>query len=126
MLMIDILRIILVLTGILLFVLTLSSLARRKMTESFSLTWGLVAVVMILAGILLQPYGLAGAISVYGLIMIVTIGFCLIFGAFYITSKVSEVERKSRELAMQVSLLNQENRMIMDKLEELTAETEAE
>lgn len=126
MLMIDVLRIILVGTGILLFGLTLSSLARRKMTESFCLTWGLVALIMIISGIVLQPYGLGAMISASGLVIIVVVGYCLIFGAFYITGKVSEVERKSRELAIQVSLLNQENRMIMDKLEELTAETEAE
>lgn len=118
--MIDYLRIIMVLTGVFLFVLTLASLARRKMTESFSLTWGLISIILILSGILLRPYGISRFISVTGLLLILIVGFSVLFGAFYITSKVSELSRKNQELAMQVTLLNQENRMIMEKLEELT------
>ena len=58
-------------------------------------------------------------ISPAGLVMIVIIGFCVIFGAFYITGKVSELTRKNQELAIQVSLINQENRMMMEQLKEL-------
>lgn len=126
MLMVDILRIIVVCTGVLLIIITLSSLARRKMTESFCLTWGLIAVIMILGGIILRPYGISGFISVTGLFMILIVGFCLIFGSFYITGKVSELARKNQELAIQVTLLNQENRMILEKLEELTQKVEME
>lgn len=117
--MIDILRIIMVLTGVLLFLLTLASLARRKMTESFSLTWGLVSIMLILAGILLRPYGISAFISVTGLLLILIVGFCLVFGAFYITSKVSELTRRNQELAIQITLINQENREIREKLEKL-------
>lgn len=124
--MVDILRVVVVLTGVLLFMLTLSSLARRKMTESFSLTWGLVAIVMVLGGILLKPYGISSFLSVTSLVLILIVMFCVIFGAFYITNKVSELTRKNQELAIQVTLLNQENCMIMAKLEELEKEVKAE
>lgn len=117
--MIDILRIIMVVTGVFLFLLTLSSLARRKMTESFSLTWGLISIILILSGILLRPYGISRFISVTGLLLILIIGFSVLFGAFYITSKVSELARKNQELAIQITLLNQENREIMEKLDRL-------
>lgn len=126
MVMIDVLRIIMVCTGVFLLVITLSSLARRKMTESFCLTWGLVAIIIILAGIILRPYGISNMISITGLLLIVIVGFCVLFGAFYITGKVSELTRKNQELAIHVSLLNQENRMIMKKLEELEKEIKAE
>jgi len=119
--MIDILRIIMVITGVFLFLLTLASLARRKMTESFSLTWGLISIILILSGMLLRPYGISQFISVTGLLLILIIGFSILFGAFYITSKVSELARKNQELSIQITLLNQENRMMMEKLEELTA-----
>ena len=119
--MIDILRIIMVITGVFLFLLTLASLARRKMTESFSLTWGLISIILILSGMLLRPYGISQFISVTGLLLILIIGFSILFGAFYITSKVSELARKNQELSIQITLLNQENRMMMEKLEEFTA-----
>lgn len=126
MVMVDILRIVMVLTGIFLFLMTLSSLARRKMTESFCLTWGLVSIILVLSGIILKPYGMSALISDTGFVFVIIIGLCLVFGAFYITSKVSELARKNQELAIQVTLLNQENRQMMQKLEELTQEKEAE
>ena len=119
MFLIDILRVIIIITGIFLFGLTISSLARRKMTESFCLTWGLMAIIMILGGLFLRPYGIAELISPAGLLMIIIIGFCVIFGAFYVTGKVSELTRKNQELAIQVSLINQENRIMMEQLEAL-------
>lgn len=119
MILIDILRLIIALTGVGIFAATLSSLARRKMTESFCLTWGLMAIIMILGGLFLRPYGIADLISPAGLLMIVIIGFCVIFGAFYITGKVSELTRKNQELAIQVSLINQENQNMLEQLEEL-------
>ncbi|MBQ6697177.1 MAG: DUF2304 domain-containing protein [Lachnospiraceae bacterium] len=122
----DILRIVVILAGVFLLMITVSSLARRKMTESFCLTWGLVAIVMILAGILLQPYGISELISVTGLVLILIVGFCVVFGAFYITEKVSELTRKNQELSIQITLLNQENRMIMEQLEQLTKDRKAE
>ncbi|MBQ9142133.1 MAG: DUF2304 family protein [Lachnospiraceae bacterium] len=124
--MIDYLRLVMALTGVLLFFMTVASLARRKMTESFSLTWGLISIILILSGILLRPYGISSFISVTGLLLILVVGYCIIFGAFYITSKVSELARKNQELSMQVTLLNQENRMILEKLEEITKNTKVD
>ncbi len=120
MFLIDILRLIIALTGVGLFAITLSSLARRKMTESFCLTWGLVSVMLIIAGLVLRPYGIANIMSVTALVVIVVVGYCLLWGFYYITAKVSELTRKNQELAIQVSLINQENQMMMEKIEELT------
>lgn len=124
MLMINIFRIIMVLTGGILFLMTISSLAKRRMTESFCLTWGLVAIIIILGGVVLKPYGLANMISPTGLILIVIVGYCAIFGVFYITSKLSQVTRKNQELAIQLSLVNQENRVVMQKIREIEKELE--
>lgn len=119
MLLIDILRLIIALTGVGLFAITLSSLARRKMTESFCLTWGLVSVMLIIAGMVLRPYGIADLMSVTALVVIIVVGYCLLGGFFYITAKVSELTRKNQELAIQVSLMNQENQIMMEKIEKL-------
>lgn len=116
----SILRLVVVLTGVFLLCITISSLARRKMTESFCLTWGLISIMFILAGILLRPYGVSRFISVTGLLLILIGGFCVIFGAFFISTKISELTRKNQELAIQVTLLNHENRRMMEQLEELT------
>lgn len=118
----DFLRVFMVVVGIVLLITTISSLAKRKMTESVCLAWGLVSVVCILAGILLRPYGISHYISRTGLLLIMIIGAVVLYGAFFVSIKLSELARKNHELAVQVSLLNYENCAMMKKLEELEAE----
>lgn len=122
----DFLRVAMVVIGIVLLLTTISSLAKRKMTESVCLAWGLVAVVFILAGILLRPYGVSNYISLIGLFLIMIIGAVVLYGAFLVSTKLSELARKNHELAVQVSLLNHENCMMLKKLEQLEAEQKEE
>lgn len=116
------LRIFMVLTGVILLLTTISSLAKRKMTETVCLAWGLVSVVCILAGILLRPYGISSYISMTGLLLIMIIGIVVLYGAFFVSTKLSELARKNHELAVQVSLLNHENCIMMKKMEQLEEE----
>lgn len=118
------LRIITILTGIVLFFVTLSSLAKRRMTESFCLTWGLISVIIIMAGILLRPTEWSSYISGTGMVLVGMIGFCVIYGAYFMSTKVSELMRKNLELAMQVSLLGRENEEMKRKLQELSEDIE--
>ncbi|MBP3568937.1 MAG: DUF2304 domain-containing protein [Lachnospiraceae bacterium] len=118
----DFLRVAMVVIGIVLLLTTISSLAKRKMTESVCLAWGLVSVVFILAGILLRPYGISNYISITGLLLVMIIGAVVLYGAFFVSTKLSELARKNHELAVQVSLLNHENRVMLKKLEQLEAE----
>ena len=117
----DFLRIFMIIVGIILLITTISSLAKRKMTESVCLAWGLVSVVCILSGILLKPYGISKYISLTGLILIMIIGAVVLYGAFLVSTKLSELARKNHELAVQVSLLLHENSRILKRLEEMEA-----
>ena len=124
MIMGDFLRIAMVIVGIMLLITTISSLAKRKMTESVCLAWGLIAVVFILAGILLEPYGVSKYISLTGLILVMIVGILVIYGAFIVSTKLSELARKNHELAVQVSLLNYESRQMQKKIKEMEAAQE--
>lgn len=114
-----ILQIIMIVVGIFLLGAVVSSLARRKMTESFCLTWGLIAIIIILAGILLRPAEWNRYISGMGMVLLLMIGFCIIYGAYFMSSKVSELMRKNMELSIQVSLLNHEKEELRRQMEEL-------
>ena len=116
----NVLQIIIIITGIFLLCVTTTSLARRKMTESFCITWGLISVMIILAGILLRPVGWSKYVSTLGMMLVLIVIFCVIYVAYFLSSKVSELSRKNQELAIQVSLLNQENKRILERIEELT------
>lgn len=106
------------------FFLTLASLAKRRMTESFCLTWGGVSVIIILAGILLRPTEWSNYISCTGLVLVGMVAFCVLYGAYFMSIKVSELMRKNLELAMQISLLGEENEEFRKMLQELIERTE--
>lgn len=107
-------------------VVTINSLAHRKMTESFCLAWGLIALILVLAGLFLRPREWNRYISPMGLMLVIMIGFCIIYVAYFMSIKVSELSRKNQELAIQVSLLRQENQRIMEELEQMTTAAEQE
>ncbi len=114
-----ILQIIMIVVGIFLLGAVVSSLARRKMTESFCLAWGLVAIIIILAGILLRPAEWNRYISGMGMVLLLMIGFCIVYGAYFMSTKVSELMRKNMELSIQVSLLKHETEEFSKQLKEL-------
>ncbi len=116
----NILRIVLFLIGISLLIITVVSLAKRKMNESFCLAWGIVSVAIILAGCLLRPSGWTRFMSVTGLVLVLVIIFSAIYAVLFVSLKISELMRKNTELAIQVSLLNQENERILERLSEIT------
>lgn len=120
----DMLRIIICCAGVVLLGITLSSLAKRRMTEPFCLTWGIISVVLILAGILLSPNTWNRYISLTGMFLVLLLGFAVIYIAFFVSTKVSELMRKNQELAMQVSLLNWEKDQLWKKMEELSKQAE--
>lgn len=116
----TILQVIMIATGIFLLIITVTSLALRRMTESFCLAWGLISVMLVIAGIFLRPAGWSRYLSNVGMALVLLVGFCIIYVAYFLSAKVSELSRKNQELAIQVSLLNQENERILARLEELT------
>lgn len=102
------LRIALIFTGALLLIITLFSLAKRKMTDSFVLTWVLISVIFVLAGAFLHPVELNRYISATGMLLVGVVGFCAVFGVYFISVRVSVLARRNLELAMQVTLLRKE------------------
>lgn len=111
------LRIVLILLGVYLLVMTLLSLARRKMSEQFCLVWALMSALMVLIGILLKPAYIECFISVRGFVLIMLALFGILWGLWFISTQVSILVRKNQELAIQISLLNQD-------IERLSAEIE--
>ncbi|MCM1065472.1 MAG: hypothetical protein NC420_13580 [Eubacterium sp.] len=97
--------------------------ARRKLTEDFGMIWVIVAVCFLGGGIVLIVMGQ----SVTALFVVtVLLGVLLVAGLFGFSRVISILVMKNQELAMQVSLLNQENesfiRMFTAKKEENTHE----
>lgn len=108
-----------IILGVCLVVLAILSLAKRKMTEQFCLAWAVLAGLMVLIGILLQPSQLGHYISVRVLLLILLMVLGVVWGLWFISTQVSILMRKNQELAMQLSLLNQDSEKIQKELEEI-------
>ena len=110
--------------GLVILSATVISLAKKHLTEAFCIIWGIVAAMFICAGIILRPTRWKIYISWSGLLLIL-FGVVLVLAvAFLFSIRISVLARQVKELAIQVSLLNQENEMIRRELLEDTAESE--
>ena len=122
----DGLRLFMIAAGLIILGMTVISLARKHMTETFCIVWGFVAVIFICAGIVLQPTQWNRYISWGGLLLVLFGVVLLLAGAFFISLRISQLTRQVKELAIQVSLVNQENEMMLRELTKGQAETDRE
>ena len=101
------------------------ALASRKLTEQVCVVWGFFAAGSIVAGLILHPDNWREYISIQGLVLVVIIIVCFTYGIFLLSERVSELSRKSSEMAMNISLLNAENEALGKRLEELESQINA-
>lgn len=120
----DYLRLFLILVGFFLLGMTIVSLARRRMTESFCIAWGIVSVLFIALGIILRPVGLSGFIGTTTLLIIfLSVIFVIVVASFF-SVRMSNLMRQTEELAIQVSLLNYENEVLAKEFAKLAESAE--
>lgn len=102
--------------AILLSVIAFISFSKKKMTDGCLLLWMLISSGLVFMGILLV---VGGHISPVVTGVSIAVGLLLFLLIFILTRFVSELIMKTRELAMQVALLNQENESILQELNDL-------
>ena len=117
--MITIIRILMVGTGILFLVLAFWAYTRQKLNDSMALIWAFVSIALVITG---AVPAVSKHLSESLLIFMFIICLLLLFLLFKVSKAVSVLSMKNQELAMQVSLLNQENERILHKLGILTDE----
>ena len=105
----DGLRLFMITAGLAVAGMAVASLAKKRMTEAFCIAWSALAVMLVCGGIVLRPSGWSVYISWHGLLLAVSGLAVLLAGVFFLSVRVSVLSRQVRELAIQVSLLNQEN-----------------
>ena len=99
--------------GGLLLIWSFLAYARHRLTENFGMIWGLAAVCLIIAGIVLA---VAGGSVMAVVTVVILLGIMLVLCLFGFSQAISVLIMKNQELAMQVSLLNQENESILQEL----------
>lgn len=118
------LRVFLILLGCYLLVITLLSLAKRKMTEQFCLVWSVLSVLMVILGIVIKPSQIERYMRGEILALVLIVVLSVVWGLWFISTQVSILMRKNQELAMQTSLLNQDSENMLRQIDLLKAEIE--
>ena len=119
-----ILRIGIIILGVFLLSVTFSNYVRGKLREKATFLWGILAIAMILSVPVLSGWSKRFNDVIYIAPFVIIIVFVCIM--FYITKEISVLRRKNQELAMHVSLLNQENERILKELTSITGKDKSE
>lgn len=119
-------RIVAVVAGAILLVLAFTSLVKKQMTEGIALGWAIGSVIAILIGAVPSLSEWSRKLSTGSIIALLLFAVFVVGYVFKISSDLSKIKMKNQELAMQVSLLNQENERILNELERMTGKTKVD
>ncbi len=122
--MANILCILVIIEGIVLLIVDFISFVYQKITVGIELCWSAFAVVLILLGIVPGLSDWSKVVPIEAVPAFVLINLAVIFSFFYLSCAISQLLRKNQELAMHVSLINQENEIILQKLKESLSDKE--
>ncbi|MBO5985378.1 MAG: hypothetical protein J6X14_10450 [Lachnospiraceae bacterium] len=102
--------------SVLIFIAAFFRYARKKMSDGLMMIWFVMSLIVFILGFVLIITGYKS-----GVIVSVTCIACalLLVMIFIVSSMVSELMMKVRELAMQVALLNQENDSMLQQINKL-------
>lgn len=112
----------LVITGILIMALTFFLHAMRKLTVNLAVVWEFLGITAILTGAVPVFSGWCYLLARGTAIAMFTIGVLVLWGGYQLCILISSLSMKNQELAMQVSLLNQENEKMLRELEKIKEE----
>ena len=121
-----VLRIIMVVAGCLFLILNFITYVKKNLTEKFTWMWTIFCIVMILSGIVPGLNSWSFQFNSLGYMALCIILVLIVQFIFIITKEIANLKKRNKELAMHVSLLNQENERILAELEKLTGRTKAE
>ncbi len=121
-----VLRIIMVVAGCLFLILNFVTYVKKNLTEKFTWMWTIFCIVMILSGIVPGLNSWSFKFNSWGYMALCIILVLIVQFIFIITKEIANLKKRNKEIAMHVSLLNQENERILAELEKLTGRTKAE
>lgn len=122
----TILCIITIIEGIVLLIVDFLAFVYQKITVGVCLCWSAFAIIFILLGSVPGLSDWTTIIPCEAIPAYLLISFAIMACFFYLSCAVSQLLRKNQELAMHVSLLNQENEIILQQLNERREQDEKE
>lgn len=115
-----------ILMGIGIMIVTFVLHAKKKLTVNLAVTWELLGIAAILSGAVPRFSGRSSRIGLGSLVVLLITALLVLWGVYQMTIQISSLLMKNQELAILVSLLNQENERILRELEKLTGKNARE
>lgn len=117
-----------ILMGIGIMIVTFVLHAKKKLTVNLAVTWELLGIAAILSGAVPRFSGWSSRIGLGSLVVLLITALLVlwVWGVYQMTIQISSLLMKNQELAILVSLLNQENERILRELEKLTGKNARE
>ncbi len=107
---------------ILFITLCLLTYIRKNLTEKFTWMWLFFGIILILSGIIPVFSDWITTFNDSGYILAAIIAVIIVWFMFVVTKEIARLRRRNQELAMHVSLLNQENERILARISKMTGE----
>ena len=115
-----------ILMGIGIMIVTFVLHAKKKLTVNLAVTWELLGIAAILSVAVPRFSGWSSRIGLGSLVVLLITALLVLWGVYQMTIQISSLLMKNQELAILVSLLNQENERILRELEKLTGKNARE
>lgn len=105
--------------GIIIMGLSFVLHAKRKLTVNLAVVWEFLGIALILIGAIPVFSSWCHLLAKGTVIAMFVVGVLALWGSYILCILISDLSMKNQELAMQVSLLNQENELMLKELKEM-------
>lgn len=109
----------LIVIGVVIMALSFVLHARRKLTVNLAVVWEFLGFALILVGAVPVFSSWCHLLAKGTVIAMFVIGALALWGSYILCILISDLSMKNQELAMQVSLLNQENELMLHELKKM-------
>ena len=119
-----IMKIGLIIVGVMIMIMSFIFHAKRNLTVNLAVVWEFLGVALILIGAVPVFSSWCHLLARGTVIAMFVVGALALWGSYILCILISNLSMKNQELAMQVSLLNQENELMLKEIEKLKEDRE--
>ena len=119
-----IMKIGLIIVGVMIMIMSFVFHAKRKLTVNLAVVWEFLGFALILIGAVPVFSSWCHLLARGTVIAMFVVGALALWGSYILCILLSNLSMKNQELAMQVSLLNQENELMLKEIEKLKEDRE--
>lgn len=109
----------LIIVGVMIMIMSFVFHAKRKLTVNLAVVWEFLGFALILIGAVPVFSSWCHLLARGTVIAMFVVGVLALWGSYILCILISNLSMKNQELAMQVSLLNQENELMLKEIEKL-------